>query len=109
VPGHDLGLVFGFLEGRRLTEVLGAMLCASFILSSGVAKSVGKMLLLSHVDERWMPAISGLIFAPLLLIAVVALAQLPPPTPAGRGRAGQARADEPPRTASPCSPPTRRP
>ena len=78
--GMIWGLVFGFLEGRRLTEVLGAMLCASFILSSGVAKSVGKMLLLANVDERWMPAMSGLIFAPLMLVAVVALAQLPPPT-----------------------------
>ncbi len=80
--GMIWGLVFGFLEGRRLTEVLGAMLCASFILSSGVAKSVGKMLLLSNVDERWMPAISGLIFAPLMLVAVLALAQLPPPNAA---------------------------
>lgn len=80
--GMIWGLVFGFLEGRRLTEVLGAMLCASFILSSGVAKSVGKTLLLSNVDERWMPAISGLIFAPLMLVAVAALAQLPPPNAA---------------------------
>ena len=80
--GMIWGLVFGFLEGRRLTEVLGAMLCASFILSSGVAKSVGKMLLLSNVDEKWMPAVAGLVFAPLMLIAVVALAQLPPPSPA---------------------------
>lgn len=77
--GMIWGLVFGFLEGRRLTEVLGAMLCASFILSSGVAKSVGKSLLLANVDERWMPALSGLIFAPLMLVAVAALAQLPPP------------------------------
>jgi hypothetical protein len=80
--GMIWGLVFGFLEGRRLTEVLGAMLCASFILSSGVAKSVGKTLLLSHVSERWMPAMSGLIFAPLMLVAVMALAQLPPPSAA---------------------------
>lgn len=80
--GMIWGLVFGFLEGRRLTEVLGAMLCASFILSSGVAKSVGKTLLLSNVSEQWMPFVSGLIFAPLMLIAVIALAQLPPPTPA---------------------------
>lgn len=80
--GMIWGLVFGFLEGRRLTEVLGAMLCASFILSSGVAKSVGKMLLLSNVDEKWMPFVSGLVFAPLMLIAVLALAQLPPPSPA---------------------------
>lgn len=80
--GMIWGLVFGFLEGRRLTEVLGAMLCASFILSSGVAKSVGKTLLLSQVDEKWMPFVSGLLFAPLMLVAVLALAQLPPPTAA---------------------------
>lgn len=80
--GMIWGLVFGFLEGRRLTEVLGAMLCASFILSSGVAKSVGKTLLLAGIDDRWMPFVSGLVFAPLLLVAVLALAQLPPPSPA---------------------------
>lgn len=77
--GMIWGLVFGFLEGRRLTEVLGAMLCASFILSSGVAKSVGKMLLLAGVGEPWMPFVAGLVFAPLMLVAVAALAQLPPP------------------------------
>ena len=76
------GLVFGFLEGRRLSEVLGAMLCASFILSSGVVKSVGKTLLLDGIaNEHWMPALSGLIFLPLLLFSVAALAQLPPPCP----------------------------
>ncbi len=40
------GLVFGFMEGRRTSEVLGAILCASFILSSGVVKSVGKALII---------------------------------------------------------------
>lgn len=74
------GLVFGFLEGRRLTEVLGAILCASFIVSSGAVKAVGARLLFAGlVDERWMPALTGLIFSPLLLLSVAALAQLPPP------------------------------
>ena len=78
--GMIWGLVFGFLEGRRLSEVLGAMLCASFILASGVVKSVGKGLLLSGAaSEGWMPAATGLIFTPLLLVSVWALAQLPPP------------------------------
>ena len=77
--GMIWGLVFGFVEGRRLSEVLGAMLCASFILASGVVKSVGKGLLLQGVDERWMPALTGLLFTPLLLLAVAALTQLPPP------------------------------
>jgi hypothetical protein len=80
--GMIWGLVFGFVEGRRLSEVLGAMLCASFILASGVMKSVGKGLLLQGVDERWMPALAGLMFTPLLLLAVAALTQLPPPSPA---------------------------
>jgi hypothetical protein len=80
--GMIWGLVFGFVEGRRVSEVLGAMLCASFILASGVVKSVGKSLLLQGVDERWMPALTGLMFTPLLLVAVAALTQLPPPSPA---------------------------
>ncbi|PVM89597.1 DUF5690 family protein [Caulobacter radicis] len=80
--GMIWGLVFGFLEGRRLSEVLGAMLCASFILASGAVKAVGKALLLQGVDDRWMPALTGLIFAPLLLIAVAGLSQLPPPSAA---------------------------
>ena len=79
--GMIWGLVFGFLEGRRLSEVLGAMLCASFILSSGVVKSAGEWLMLAGwVGERWMPAATGLLFAPLLLLSVAALAQLPPPS-----------------------------
>jgi hypothetical protein len=75
------GLVFGFLEGRRLSEVLGAMLCASFIVSSGVVKSVGETVMLKGwADERWMPAVVGLIFAPLLVVCVFGLSALPPPT-----------------------------
>jgi len=74
------GLVVGFIEGRRVTEVLGAMLCASFILSSGVVKSAGEAVLVGGwASERWMPATTGLLFAPLLLVSVWALAQLPPP------------------------------
>ena len=73
------GLVFGFMEGRRTSEVLGAILCASFILSSGVVKSVGKALMDSaQVSAFWMPAATGVIFMPLLAISVLALAALPP-------------------------------
>ena len=78
--GMIWGLVVGFIEGRRVTEVLGAMLCASFILSSGVVKSAGEAVLVGGwASERWMPATTGLLFAPLLLVSVWALAQLPPP------------------------------
>jgi len=79
--GMIWGLVFGFLEGRRLTEILGAMLCASFIVSSGAVKSVGKTVMLwGWANEYWMPALTGLLFTPLLLLCVAGLAVLPPPS-----------------------------
>ena len=78
--GMIWGLVFGYMEGRRVSEVLGSMLCASFILSSGVVKSVGAWLMHSvHVDRLWMPAAAGALFFPLLFVSVWLLGQLPPP------------------------------
>ncbi len=80
--GMVWGMVFGFVEGRRQSELIGAMLCASFILSSGVVKSVGAAVMLhGGVSEFWMPAATGLIFTPLLLLCVGGLAVLPPPNP----------------------------
>ncbi len=76
------GLVFGFVEGRRLSEILGSILCASFIVSSGVVKSAGMWVMLQGwANAFWMPAVTGLLFAPLLLICVLGLSQLPPPSP----------------------------
>ncbi|QNQ10360.1 DUF5690 family protein [Sphingomonas alpina] len=73
------GLVYSYVEGRRTSEMLGAILCSSFILSSGVVKSVGSWLLGLGVTDYWMPAAAGALFFPLLLIAVVGLSMLPPP------------------------------
>ncbi|MDD1449949.1 DUF5690 family protein [Sphingomonas sp. H160509] len=78
--GMIWGLVFGYVEGRRTSEVVAAVLCASFIVSSGMVKSVGLWLMtVMHVGEFWMPATTGLLFFPLLVVAVIGLAQLPPP------------------------------
>jgi hypothetical protein len=78
--GMIWGLVFGYMEGRRVSEVLGAILCASFILSSGVVKSVGAWLVHSvRLSEYWMPAAAGALFMPLLVVSVWVLSQLPPP------------------------------
>lgn len=79
--GMIWGLVFGYMEGRRVSEALGAILCASFIVSSGLVKSVGKWLMqVQHVDVFWMPAVTGALFIPLLLLSVWALEQMPPPS-----------------------------
>ena len=83
--GLPLGMVFGFvlsfLEGRITTEALAAALCASFIMSSGVVKSIGQWLIQSKsVGEFQMPMITGLIFLPPLLFSVWVLQKTPPPS-----------------------------
>lgn len=77
--GMVFGLVLGFLEGRRLTEAMAAVLCASFIVADGFAKSVGKWLLDHGATERSMPALAGLIFLLPLVGFVALLARVPPP------------------------------
>jgi hypothetical protein len=82
--GLPLGIVFGlvmsYLEGRRQTEALAAVLCTSFIVASGVVKSVGRELLDGfHVSETLMPMLTGLLFLPPLLAAVWVLQRTPPP------------------------------
>lgn len=78
--GMVWGLVFGFLEGRRYTEALGAGLSTSYIVSSGAVKSVGKLVLDSGISETWMPAVVGALFFPLLLAFVWLLGLLPKPS-----------------------------
>jgi MFS family permease len=80
--GMVWGLVFGFLEGRRVTELMGAILATSFIFASGLAKTAGKWLMLSAgVSEWWMPFAAGALFLGPLLLSTWLLDQTPPPTP----------------------------
>jgi hypothetical protein len=78
--GVIFGLVLSFVEGRRQTEFLIAGLCASFILSDGVSKSVGAFLLSVHVKENWMPFMAGLVFMLPTALFTTMLAFVPKPT-----------------------------
>lgn len=83
--GLPLGMVFGivlaYLEGRRQTEALAAGLCASFIVSSGIVKSIGRWLIETQgVSEFHMPYIVGAIFLPPLFFFVWLLHKTPAPT-----------------------------
>lgn len=89
--GMVWGLVVGFLEGRRCSDVLLAGLCCSFILSSGVVKDVGRAVMnpesalaavFGPANESWMPAATGVLFLPVFLVAVWLLQQLPAPSAA---------------------------
>ena len=78
--GMIWGVVFSYIEGRRHTELLGAVMASSFILSSGIVKGCGRCMIDHfHVTEMWMPFLVGLMFIPLLLLGIYMLSQLPPP------------------------------
>ena len=78
--GMVWGMVFGYMEGRRTTEVLGAALSVSFIFSSGFAKTIGGMLMASGVPELWMPFVTAMVFFPPLLLFLYLLDKIPPPS-----------------------------
>ena len=82
--GLQLGMVwsllFGLLEGRRVTEFLGLGMSISVIFSSGWVKAIGRYTVDTwDVDPFWMPALTGVLFVPVLLLALGMLYHLPPP------------------------------
>jgi hypothetical protein len=83
--GMAWGIVFSYLEGRRVTEALAALLCVNFILSSGFVKTVGRWMIESEgVSEFWMPFATGTLFFPLLLVCIWLLEHLPKPSEADK-------------------------
>ncbi len=79
--GMIWGIVFSYLEGRKTTEILGIILCTSFIVSSGVVKSIGMWVMQAWgVSEFWMPVVTGALFFPPLLLFIFLLEKIPVPT-----------------------------
>ncbi|MDD5151915.1 MAG: DUF5690 family protein [Flavobacterium sp.] len=79
--GMIWGIVFSYLEGRKFTEILGVSLSTSFIVSSGVVKSVGLFVMTSWgFSQFWMPAITGALFVLPLLFFTWLLEKIPKPT-----------------------------
>jgi len=75
------GLVFGYLEGRKSTEFMAAVLSISLIFASGFVKTIARTLMSSlHVNEYMMPFYTGAIFVIPLLLFVFFLELMPPPT-----------------------------
>jgi hypothetical protein len=74
------GLVFGYIEGKKHTDILALILSVNFIFSSGLIKSIGqKILETGYISERYMPFSVGLLFTPLLFLSVWMLTKIPPP------------------------------
>ncbi len=79
--GMVWGIVFSFLEGRRLTEMLSFGLCFSLIVASGVLKTIYfEVQAVFPVSEFWMPFVIGLIFLPVFCFFVWMLSVIPAPS-----------------------------
>ncbi|MCC8409824.1 DUF5690 family protein [Mucilaginibacter sp. UR6-1] len=80
--GMIWGLVFGYLEGRKATEFMAAVLSISLIFASGFVKTAGRTLISNFgVNEYYMPFLTGALFAIPLILFVLFLEIIPPPTP----------------------------
>ncbi|MBL4676721.1 MAG: hypothetical protein JKY70_11045 [Mucilaginibacter sp.] len=79
--GMIWGLVFGYLEGRKATEFMASVLSISLIFASGFVKTVARNIMSSaHISEYLMPFVTGAIFVIPLLLFVLFLEIMPPPT-----------------------------
>lgn len=75
------GVIFSFLEGRRLSGILASIMGLSIAFSSGLAKSLGLFLIKDlGVDSFWMPAVIGAGACVLLVLLAFVLNRLPEPT-----------------------------
>lgn len=86
INGIPLGLIWGlvisYVEGRKATELIGAVLCTSFIFSSGLVKTIGRTLMANfHTTELWMPFLVGGLFVPLVFFFIYFIEQVPEPNP----------------------------
>ncbi|MCU0326143.1 MAG: DUF5690 family protein [Spirosomaceae bacterium] len=78
--GMVWGVIFSFLEGRRMTEVLALGLSGNMVVSSGVLKTIYLNINdLFGFSEFWMPFIIGLIFLPIFVFFVWMLSVIPKP------------------------------
>ena len=72
------GVIFTFLEGRRVTDMLASILGISMVISSGLAKSIGLFVMNRfHVSEFWMPTFIGAFACPLVIGLGWSLSKLP--------------------------------
>jgi hypothetical protein len=79
--GMIWGLVFSYLEGRKSTEFMAAVLSISLIFASGFVKTVARSLRDGlHISEYSMPFITGAVFVIPLVFFVFCLELMPPPT-----------------------------
>ena len=79
--GYMWGVIFSFLEGRRVTDLLASIMGVSIAVSSGVARSLGLFVMDTlHISDFWMPAYIGAFAFPLLSLLGWLMTKMPQPS-----------------------------
>lgn len=80
VLGFMWGIVFSYVEGRRATDFIGAVMAVSFIFAGGFTRSVALWLRDSwQVSEQWLAFVTGCLFAAPLAVLLYLLEKTPAP------------------------------
>lgn len=74
------GIVFSYIEGRNLTELIGAILACTFIFSSGFVKSIAILLQENHFSLEFIPFYVAIIFLIPAIIFSYLLEKMPTPS-----------------------------
>ncbi len=74
------GIVFSYIEGRNLTELIGAILACTFIFSSGFVKSIAILLQENHFSLEFIPFYVAIIFLIPAIFFSYLLEKMPKPS-----------------------------
>lgn len=74
------GIVFSYIEGRNLTELIGAILACTFIFSSGLVKSIAILFQENHFRTEMIPFYVASIFLIPAIIFSYMLEKMPQPS-----------------------------
>lgn len=78
--GFTWGIVFSYIEGRRLSDMVGAFMAVSFIFSGGLTRSVAISLQSYwNLKEQWISFYTGLLFTVPIIILIYLLDKVPKP------------------------------
>lgn len=79
--GMIWGLVFSYVEGRRVTELINVGISVAVIVASGLVKTLAQTLMDEFsVPEYWMPFATGAVVFPVMLLSCYLLDRIPEPT-----------------------------
>lgn len=78
--GFMWGIIFSYVEGRKSTDFIGAVMAVSFIFAGGFTRSSALWLKeWFSVNDYWLPFVTGAVFILPFCLLIFLLEKIPPP------------------------------